>query len=141
MKDRIEEFGDAVTTIVYNWQVGRLTRKERDDQICQLFPQHLDDKGLREKLKTTPIEVKYDLDGIVEGHIVHLSDRGISKLLALLPDIEEARKQERERIGKELCSINTIETLANYRQALKGESRGGIINGKVNDGNRNKAQE
>ena len=30
---KIEKLGDAITTIVYNWQQNRLTKKERDNQI------------------------------------------------------------------------------------------------------------
>ena len=75
--------------------------KEIDDYYCQLFPQPLDDKELREK-----IAIEFFKTDCPYGEWIYATELHKEKCLAkadqilalLQPKIEEAKKEERERI-------------------------------------------
>lgn len=88
-------------------------------EICQLF-EPLDDKDLREQIA----------DKIGNNAIYHKDKPFLhqaDEILALLPDIEEAIKKEREKIITELWAIHAHpsnilhRSLREFIQALKGE--------------------
>lgn len=50
--------------------------------------------SLREKIKELEFKVPVPIDGEIEARYIHLEDRGINRIIALLePLIEEAKKQ------------------------------------------------
>ncbi len=73
----------------------------------------LDSPKLKEKIRELEFKVPVRMDnGEIEARYIHLEDKGIDKIIALIPDIEqidamlvEARKQEGKRITKDIHSI------------------------------------
>ncbi len=84
-------------------------------QICQLFPQPLDDKELREKVKEFVCINSGDIipncneciyfNSVSEYGCCHPD---IDKILALLPNIEEAKREEREGVSQFLTDYETL---------------------------------
>ena len=86
-----------------------------DEHFSQLFPQPLDEKELREKIERILDELLFS-PSENEGGSYELS-RCIDQILALLqPKIEEAKREERERI-KSWLRVNGGVAFA---EALKG---------------------
>ncbi len=87
-----------------------------------LMSEQKDRPEVREKL--TGLELystsgNFDICEFKEGH-THLLPTGIDKILALFPDEEEAKREERERILALIESYNSIDYAygAEYKEAI-----------------------
>ena len=93
--DKGREYGNAPIT------KDMLSELEREgEQICQLFPQSLDDKELEETLLDTKIFLHDDV-AYFDGAYFRLGKKGVKQLVALLQKTRKRRKEREVLKGSE----------------------------------------